>query len=305
MALSVLAPAGAGTGAGTGRRRGGFIAFALLTPGLAYLALLFLVPFVSLLLTSFGVNVPEQYGVFDYGFRWENYVEVIGEYWPQFLRSFWFALLATVFALLISYPIAYFIGVRLRERMLLRNLLLVLVIAPFFISFLLRTLAWKQILSDEGPVVSALQFLGLMGAQDHITGTAFAVVFGLTYNFIPFMTLPLFASLDRLDKRLLEAGGDLYASPPQTFFRVTLPLSVPGIVSGTLLTFIPASGDYVNASQAFLGSSSTAMIGNVIQSKFLITVNYPQAASLSILLMAVIVVIVSLYVRRSGTDDLL
>ncbi len=305
MALSVLAPAGAGTGAGTGRRRGGFIAFALLTPGLAYLALFFLVPFVSLLLTSFGVNVPEQYGVFDYGFRWENYVEVIGEYWPQFLRSFWFALLATVFALLISYPIAYFIGVRLRERMLLRNLLLVLVIAPFFISFLLRTLAWKQILSDEGPVVSALQFLGLMGAQDHITGTAFAVVFGLTYNFIPFMTLPLFASLDRLDKRLLEAGGDLYASPPQTFFRVTLPLSVPGIVSGTLLTFIPASGDYVNASQAFLGSSSTAMIGNVIQSKFLITVNYPQAASLSILLMAVIVVIVSLYVRRSGTDDLL
>lgn len=305
MALTVLAPAGTASSTAPDRRRGGVIALALLAPGLAYLALFFLVPFVSLLLTSFGVNVPEQYGVFDYGFQWQNYVDVIAQYWPQFLRSFWFALLATVFALLVSYPIAYLIGVRLREHLLVRNLLLVLVIAPFFISFLLRTLAWKQILSDEGPVVSALQILGLMGPQGHITGTAFAVVFGLTYNFIPFMTLPLFSSLDRLDKRLLEAGSDLYASPRQTFLRVTLPLSVPGIVSGTLLTFIPAAGDYVNASQAFLGSSSTAMIGNVIQSKFLITVNYPQAAALSILLMAVIVVIVSLYVRRSGTDDLL
>jgi spermidine/putrescine transport system permease protein len=307
MALAVLAPTGAGAGAGgtPGRRRGGLVALALLTPGLAYLALFFLVPFVSLLLTSFGVNDTAQYGGFYYGFEWQNYVDVIAQYWPQFLRSFWFALIATVCALLVSYPIAYFIGVRLRERMLLRNLLLVLVIAPFFISFLLRTLAWKQILSDEGPVVSALQIVGLLGPQDHITGTAFAVVFGLTYNFVPFMTLPLFSSLDRLDKRLLEAGSDLYASPRQTFLRVTLPLSVPGIVSGTLLTFIPAAGDYVNASQAFLGSSSTAMIGNVVQSKFLITVNYPQAAALSILLMAVIVVIVSLYVRRSGTDDLL
>ncbi|WP_460774865.1 ABC transporter permease [Microbacterium sp. GXF7504] len=306
MALTALAPAGAGSGAAApGRRRGGIIALALLTPGLAYLALFFLVPFVSLLMTSFGVNVPDQYGVFDYGFRWENYVDVISQYWPQALRSFWFALLATVFALLIGYPIAYFIGVRIRERTLLRNLLLVLVIAPFFISFLLRTLAWKQIFSDEGVVVSALQFLGLMGPQGHITGTAFAVVFGLTYNYVPFMTLPLFATLDRLDKRLLEAGSDLYASPRQTFLRITLPLSLPGIVSGTLLTFIPATGDYVNASQSFLGSSSTAMIGNVIQSKFLITVNYPQAAALSILLMAVIVVIVSVYVRRSGTDELL
>ncbi|WP_353743279.1 ABC transporter permease [Microbacterium sp. SCN 71-21] len=221
------------------------------------------------------------------------------------LRSFWFALLATVFALLISYPIAYFIGVRLRERVLLRNLLLVLVIAPFFISFLLRTLAWKQILSDEGPVVSSLQFLGLMGSQDHLTGTAFSVVFGLTYNFVPFMTLPLFASLERLDKRLLEAGSDLYASPATTFWRVTFPLTLPGVVSGTLLTFIPAAGDYVNASQSFLGSASTSMIGNVIQSNFLITVNYPQAAALSILLMLVIVVIVGIYVRRSGTEDLL
>ena len=306
MAIAALVPAsGQATGGAGAKRRGGWIAAVLLLPGLLYLALFFIVPFVSLLLTSFGINDPEEYGAFYYGFEWQNYVDVIVEYWPQFLRSFWYALLATVFALLISYPIAYFIGVRIRERKMLRNLLLVLVIAPFFISFLLRTLAWKQILSDEGPVVGALQFLGLMGPQDHITGTGFAVVFGLTYNFIPFMTLPLFTSLDRLDKRLIEAGGDLYASPAQTFLRVTFPLSIPGVISGTLLTFIPAAGDYVNASQSFLGGPGTAMIGNVIQSKFLITVNYPQAAALSILLMAVILVFVSFYVRRSGTEDLL
>jgi spermidine/putrescine transport system permease protein len=304
VAISALVPAGT-QAREPEKRRGGLIALALLVPGLAYLALFFLVPFVSLLITSFGINDTTTYGGYYYAFYWQNYVDVIAAYWPQFLRSFWYALLATVFALLISYPIAYYIGVTIRERKLLRNLLLVLVIAPFFISFLLRTLAWKQILSDEGPVVGVLQFVGLMGPQDHITGTPFAVVFGLTYNFIPFMTLPLFASLDRLDKRLIEAGNDLYASNAGTFWKVTFPLSLPGVISGTLLTFIPAAGDYVNASQSFLGGPGTVMIGNVIQSKFLITVNYPQAAALSILLMAVIVVIVAFYVRRAGTDDLL
>jgi spermidine/putrescine transport system permease protein len=304
VAIAALAPA-TSIGAGPQRRRGGLIALALAAPGLLYLALFFVVPFVSLLITSFGVNDTTQYGGFYYGFEWQNYVDVIARYWPQFLRSFWYALLATVFALLISYPIAYFLGVRLRDKRMLRNLLLVLVIAPFFISFLLRTLAWKQVLSVEGPVATVLQTVGLLGPGDNLTGTPFAVVFGLTYNFIPFMTLPLFVSLDRLDTRLLEAADDLYASPATTFRTITVPLSMPGVISGTLLTFIPAAGDYVNASQAFLGGPSTAMIGNVIQSNFLITVNYPQAAALSILLMAVILVIVGFYVRRSGTDELL
>lgn len=304
MAIAALTPSQTASSPSP-QRRAGLIAFVLLLPGLAYLALFFLVPFVSLGITSFGVNDTSQFGGFYYGFQWQNYVDVVVEFWPQFARSFLYALLATFFALVIGYPIAYFIGVTLRDRGMLRNLLLVLVIAPFFISFLLRTLAWKQILSDEGPVVAVLQTIGLMGPQDHITGTGFAVVFGLTYNFIPFMTLPIFASLDRLDTRLIEAGHDLYASPATTFWKVTFPLSLPGVVSGTLLTFIPAAGDYVNASQSFLGGPGTAMIGNVIQSKFLITVNYPQAAALSILLMGVILVIVGVYVRRTGTDDLL
>jgi spermidine/putrescine transport system permease protein len=183
-----------------------------------------------------------------------------------------------------------------------KNFLLILVIAPFFTSFLLRTLAWKQILGAEGPVVSTLQFLGLMPPDATITATAFSVIMGLTYNFLPFMTLPIYASLDRIDFRLLEASGDLYANGPTTFRKVTLPLSMPGVVAGTLLTFIPASGDYINAQ--LLGSPDNYMIGNVINSRFFRVVDYPTAASLSFILMLTILVLVIVYIRRSGTEEL-
>lgn len=282
------------------------IALLLLLPGIAYMMLFFLVPLVSLVLTSLQAPVEfGDFGEYQTAFRWENYVVVIQQYGDQIFRSFTYALLATIFALLFSYPIAYFIGVKARRWPLLQNLLLVLVIAPFFISFLLRTLAWKQILSDESFIVTSLKALALLAPDAHITGTPFAVVFGLTYNFIPFMTLPLYASLERLDTSLLEAGSDLYAKPFDTFRKVTVPLSMPGIVSGVLLTFIPAAGDYVNASRSFLGGTGTSMMGNVIESNFLITLNYPAAASLSIILMAFILVFVTVYVRRSGTEDLL
>jgi spermidine/putrescine transport system permease protein len=182
---------------------------------------------------------------------------------------------------------------------------LILVIAPFFISFLLRTLAWKQIFSDEGAVMTGLRALSLIAPDAHFTGTPFAVVFGLTYNFIPFMVLPIYATLERLDLRLLEAGSDLYATGWATFWKVTFPLSLPGVVSGTLLTFIPAAGDYINASAEFLGGPGTQMVGNAIQSNFLVIQDYPAASALSILLMGIILVVVAAYVRRSGTDDLL
>ncbi|MFM2024325.1 MAG: hypothetical protein RLZZ56_338, partial [Actinomycetota bacterium] len=216
-----------------------------------------------------------------------------------------YATIATVIALLISYPLAYFIGVKLRARPLLQRLMLVLVIAPFFISFLLRTIAWKQIFSDGGAIMQTIYSLGLMDKSEHFLGTDAAVIFGLTYNFIPFMTLPLFTTLERFDVRLLEAGSDLYASPAKVFRKVTLPLSMPGIISGTLLVFIPIAGDYVNAGQNFLGSSKTSMIGTIVDSEFLQTQDYPIASSLSVMLMAVIVALVGLYVRSSGTDDLL
>src|SRR5690606_32660113 len=199
------------------------------------------------------------------------------QYGEHIFRSFAYAVAATIFALLFSYPIAYFIGVKCRPWPLLQNLMLVLVIAPFFISFLLRTLAWKSIFADESFVITGLKALSLMAPDAHFTGTHASVIFGLTYNFIPFMTLPIYAALERLDTRLLEAGGDLYAKPATTFFKVTVPLSMPGIVSGVLLTFIPAAGDYINASRSFLGGTGTAMMGNVIEANFLVTLNYPAA----------------------------
>jgi spermidine/putrescine transport system permease protein len=282
------------------------VALFLLLPGILYLALFFLAPLLSLIITSF--QEPLEFGdigEYQNAFKWENYTAVIATYGPHIFRSFFYALIATIIALLFSYPLAYFIGIKLRRFPLMQALALTLVIAPFFISFLLRTLAWKQIFSDEGFLVSSLKALSLMGPDAHITGEPGAVIFGLTYNFIPFMTLPIYTSLERLDLRYVEAGGDLYAGPVRTFFAITLPLSAPGVISGMLLTFIPAAGDYVNASSAFLGSTDTAMIGNVIEANFLVLQNYPVAAALSILLMAAILVLVSVYVKRSGTEDLI
>lgn len=303
MAFSAFAT---GTAQEQAPRRRSKIALFLLLPGILYLMLFFLVPLVSLVMTSLQEPaLMGDIGEYQAAFKWENYVEVVDMYGEHILRSFLYAILATIFALLFSYPLAYFIGVKARRWPLLQNLMLVLVIAPFFISFLLRTLAWKSILSDESVVITGLKALALMAPDAHFTGTPAAVVFGLTYNFIPFMTLPLYATLERLDTRLLEAGGDLYSRPSVTFFRVTVPLSMSGIVSGVLLTFIPAAGDYINASRDFLGGTGTAMIGNVIESNFLVSLNYPAAAALSIILMVVILVMVTVYVKRSGTEDLL
>ncbi len=283
-----------------------WVALALAGPGLAYLALFFLTPFVSLIITS--LQVPVEFGdvgQYQAGFAVENYAIVVEAYWPQFLRAFGYAFAATVAALLISYPLAYFIGVTARKWPMIQALTLTFVIAPFFISFLLRTLAWKQLLSDDTPLVQFLKTIAVLPPDGHLVGTPFAVIFGLTYNFIPFMTLPIYTTLERLDTRYLEAGSDLYASPATTFWKVTLPLSLPGIVSGTLLTFIPAAGDFVNASSTFLGSSQTSMIGNVIESNFLVLQNYPAAAALSVILMGVILLLVGVYVRRAGTEELL
>ncbi len=287
-------------------KKTGRVALLLLLPGIAYLGLFFLTPFFSLLLTSLKVpDATGEIGRYDYGFEIGNYLYALEQYMPQIIRSFVFALIATVIALAISYPLAYFIAVKARNRPLLKGLLLTMVIAPFFISMLLRTFAWKQIFSNDSWIVNTLKDVGLFGADSYIIGTDFAVIFGLVYNFIPFMTLPIFSNLDRLDLRLLEASGDLYANPVTTFRKVTFPLSLPGVISGTLLTFIPISGDYVVASRDFLGGPDTAMLGNVVEANFLRIQDYPTASALSVLLMAAIVVLVSVYVRKSGTDDLL
>jgi spermidine/putrescine transport system permease protein len=281
-----------------GRRR--LTPYLLLLPGLAWLTIFFVVPIATLLGTSLQTPSPSgEIGAFDQTFRFANFVDAATAYGPQFARAFLYAGIATVLTLLIGYPLAYMIAFRAGR---LRNLLLVLVVAPFFTSFILRTVAWRQILGEEGFIVPALKALHLVPGDLALTASGFAVVAGITYNFLPFMTLPLYASIERLDPRLLEAGADLYGSPLTVLRKVTLPLTLPGIVAGTLLTFIPAAGDYVNA--ALLGSTKNTMIGNVVESRFFQLVDYPTAAALSFVLMAAILVLVVLYVRRAGTEEL-
>lgn len=292
--------AAAPPGPGRRRRAAGWV---LTVPGLVWLGIFFALPIVLLFSTSLMVPVPGgDIGQFQPAFEVANYTEALARYWPTFLRSFGYGLLATVLALAIGYPLAYVVAVKARRLPTVQALLLVLIIAPFFTSFILRTIAWRQILADEGAVVRTFQAFALLPGDGRLTATSFAVVAGLTYNFVPFMTLPIYASLERLDLRYVEAGQDLYAGPWTTFRTVTWPLSLPGVVAGTLLTFIPASGDYVNA--ALLGNSRTQMVGNVIESRFFRVVDYPTAAALSFILMATILALVSVYVRRSGTDEL-
>jgi spermidine/putrescine transport system permease protein len=304
MAFGAFASSGPDLSGAAPRRRS-YIAIILLAPGVLYLVATFIAPLVSLVLTSFKEPGGDfEVGEYVYAFRWENYLEVFERFGEIFLRTFGYSIIATIIALVVSYPLAYFIGVILRPVPLWQSLVLILVIAPFFISFLLRTLAWKSIFADEGPVVSFLQTVGVLGPEDYLNGTAFTVVFGLTYNFIPFMTLPIYASLERLDLRYVEAGDDLYAGAGARFWRIILPLSLPGVVSGTLLTFIPASGDYINASKDFLGSTNTVMAGNVINDLFFQSF-YPISAAVAIVLMIAILIPVIAYVAKSGSEELL
>jgi spermidine/putrescine transport system permease protein len=273
--------------------------YLLLLPGLLWLVLFFIVPIFSLGQMSTNVAGADT-GEFVQGYRFANYIDAFSASKEQFFRSFLYGILATLIALAIAYPLAYAIAFKSGKW---KNVLLVLVVAPFFVSFLLRTIAWKQILGEEGPVVGVLRGLHLISPQTSITSSAFAVVTGLAYNFLPFMTLPLYASLERIDPRTLEAAGDLYANGITTFRKITLPLSMPGVVAGTLLTFIPAAGDYINAT--ILGSPANKMLGNVIEARFFKIVDYPAAAALSFTLMATILVLVTVYIRRAGTEELI
>ena len=287
------------------RARTNWVPYALLLPGLLWLFVFFVVPMITLASQSL------QEGDVDNGYTFTGNVAIYGQalqdYWPQLLRSIGYSATATVLALLLGYPLAYFIASR---RSAWKNILLVLVIAPFFTSFLIRTLAWQTILADDylpARIARAIHFTDLLqllnlSENSSLLSSKFAVICGLTYNFLPFMILPLFTSLDRLDGRLLEAAGDLYATPRETFRYVTWPLSLPGVVAGTLLTFIPAAGDYINSK--LLGNTQTVMIGQVIDAQFLRVLNYPLAAALSFVLLVLILTLVTAYVRRAGTEEL-
>jgi spermidine/putrescine transport system permease protein len=280
-----------------GRRRA--TPYLLILPAVLWLGLFFAAPTAQLGATS--LYDPDGSLADGYAMTWSfgNYPDAIAAYWPQLLRSLLYAGAATLACLLLGFPLAYAIAVKAGRW---RPVLLTAVIAPFFTSFLVRTLAWKTILSDQGALASALRAAHLLAPDGRLLATGFAVVAGLTYNFLPFTVLPLYASLERLDRRLLEAAADLYAGPWQTLRRVTLPLAAPGLVAGALLTFIPAAGDYVNAE--LLGNPRTAMIGNVIDSAFLVRLDFPLAAALSVVLMATILALVLGALRRLGRQAL-
>jgi spermidine/putrescine transport system permease protein len=272
--------------------------YVLLGPGLAWLALFFVAPLGFLGHQSLQTQDPIAL-TYAFTWAWHNYSDALTTYHTQLVRSFEYAGLATLLALAISYPLAYWIAFRGGRW---KNVLLLCIVGPFFVTYLIRTLAWETILADQGFVADRLRDLHLLSADGRLLATSTAVVAGITYNFLPFMALPLYVSLEQIDQRLIEAAQDLYASRTLAFLRVTLPLSLPGVFAGTLLTFIPASGDFINAQ--LLGTPNQAMIGNVIQSKFLELTDYPAAAALSFILMAIILVLVGLYARALGTERL-
>lgn len=271
--------------------------YILLLPGMAWLGVFFIIPLFSLLSTSLMKRV----GIDEFApaVQIANYTDAITTYSEKYLLSFKYAGIATILALVIAYPLAYFIAFKSGKW---KNFLLVLVVAPFFASFLIRTFAWQTILTDDGFINQFIAGIGLL-PENRLLATPIAVVAGLTYNFLPFMTLPLYSSLDRIDPRLIEAANDLYAKPFTGFRKVTVPLSMPGVVAGTLLTFIPAAGDYINAE--LLGGPNDKMIGFTIQTRFVEMRDYPTAAALSFILLALILILVMGYVRKAGTEELL
>ena len=277
------------------RRR--LLPYGLLAPGAIWLAVFFVVPMYFMGEMALRSGVPLSPEGFIFTWEWSNFPDSLEGRGEQIGRTFFYSGAATILALLIAYPLAYAIALRAGRWKLL---LLFAVIAPFFTTYLIRTIAWKTILADASPAVDVLQTLALLPDDGRLLATSAAVIAGLTYNFLPFMILPIYASLERIDLSLIEAAKDLYASARQAFLRVTLPLTAPGIVAGVLLTFIPSFGDYVNAE--FLGGANNAMIGNKIQSTYLEEGDYPEAAALSFLMMAAVLIVVLIYIRAAGTE---
>ncbi|MFZ1490877.1 MAG: ABC transporter permease [Ilumatobacteraceae bacterium] len=289
-------------------RSGRRIPYLLVLPGLAFLFVFFVVPLITLLKISLSTKPDRFLPNYEFTWEWSNFSAAFTDFGSQLVRAFAYAAIATVFCLFIAYPIAYFIAFKAGRW---RNLLLGLVMVPFFTSFLLRTIAWQSLLNDSGPVLrfvkavsidGLLERLGILD-QGRLLNTQAAVIGGLTYNFLPFMLLPIYVSLEKIDIRLVDAASDLYAPFSRTFRKVILPLSLPGVFAGTLLTFIPATGDFINAE--LLGNTqSKQVIGNVVRIQFLNRNDYPTAAAISFVLMAIITLLVLLYAKFLGTEDL-
>jgi spermidine/putrescine transport system permease protein len=277
--------------AGWLRRHRGLIPYLFLLPGGLWLVVFFVLPMLTM------ASVALQEGSLGTGYRLTFnlgvFPEVLGRYDEQFLRSLLYAVLVTILTMAIGYPMAYTIAFRGGRY---KNVLLLLVILPFFTSFIIRTISWKFILADQGFVLGTLKDIGLVDDGFRLLATPIAVISGITYNYLPFVVLPLYVALEKIDVKLVEAATDLYASRAQAFLRVTLPLSMSGVFAGSLLAFIPAAGDYINA-ELLGGTRETTMIGNVVQTLYLTNNDYPQASAISLILMAALILGVVAYQR--------
>ena len=289
----------AGT-ASSGRRTARWVPYAMIAPTMIFLVVFFVIPIFTLFKTSLSTNTGSVYlPVQKFGWEWGNYSSAFTQYRAEIGRSFGYATVATVIMIVLAYPLAYVLAFKAGRW---KNLMLGLVILPFFITFLVRTIAWKTILADDGFIVEALGTVGLLPPEGRILSTSWAVVGGLVYNFLPFMVLPIYVSLEKIDRGLIDAAADLYSPFGSTFRKVIMPLSLPGVLAGSLLCFIPASGDFINAD--YLGSTKTTMMGTVIQKQFLVVKDYPTAAAMSFVLMAIVLALVLVYTRALGTEDL-
>ena len=280
------------------RRQPTLVPLLLLAPGLIWLASFYLAPNIQMFASSFWSGTLESGFSFSFA-NWVNYPNALSTYQEQYVRSIQYGFAATLLCFVIAFPLAYFIAFKAGRA---RSVLLFLVVAPFFTSYLLRTIGWRTILGDDSIILGPLKSMGLVDPSARFLDTPLSVIAGIAYNFVPFMILPIYVSLEKIDRRLLEAAQDLYATSWGAFRRVTLPLAMPGIFAGSLLTFIPAIGDFINAE--LLGNPSTTMVGNVIQRQFLVDRDYPTAAALSFMLMVLILAGVALYGRLLGTDEL-
>ncbi|MBD2895860.1 ABC transporter permease [Spirillospora sp. NPDC000708] len=281
------------------RPRGGALApYLMILPSGLWMLAFFIVPIV--LMVSLSLQTGNLIDGFRQTFHWQNYTDGLNTYGDKVVRSLWYGLIATVLCIALAYPAAYWIAFRGGRH---KSTYLFLLLLPYFVSFVLRTVSWKLVLTDNGPILGPLRNHGLLPSGFHVLDTGVAVVSGLTYNFLPFMVLPIYVALERIDERVVEAAYDLYASRAQAFARVVLPLSLPGVFAGVIMTFVPVSSDYVNAE--VLGGPQNTMIGNVIQTEYFDNSAYPVASALSFALMAILLVGIFVYARSLGTQDVL
>jgi spermidine/putrescine transport system permease protein len=289
---------GADAGGGAVGLRGRLTPYFLVLPGGLWLIVFFVVPMFAML--SLSLTQGDIVDGYQFTFHWQTYVDGVRDYHDQIIRSLEYGAAATGIQILLAYPVAYWIAFKGGRR---KSVYLFLLLLPFFVSFVLRTIAWQFFLADDGLLLHPLKSWGLLPANFHLLATGSAVVCGLVYNYLPFMVLPIYVALQRVDPRVVEASYDLYAGRVQTFRRVILPLSLPGVFAGVVMTFVPATSDYVNA--ALLGGTRNTMIGNVIQNAYLVRQDYPTASALSFTLMAIMLVLIFAYARALGTEDVL